>query len=63
MVLLVKHFFYQGRGRVIKGERREGPSQGTCMTDPQTWTTGWGLTVGTAGRGEQRGKIGTNIIE
>ena len=27
----------------------EGTSQRTCMNDPQTWTTVWGLTVGAAG--------------
>ena len=36
------------------------------MNDPQTWTIGWGLTVGMGGgqgRGEQWGKIGTTVIE
>ena len=36
------------------------------MNDPQTWTTVWGLTVGARGGlrgGEQRGKIGTTVIE
>ena len=40
-------------------KRREGTSQGTCMNDPWTWTTGCGLTVGGGsglGRGGQRGK-------
>ena len=30
-------------------KRREGTSQGTCMNDPWTWTTGCGLTVGVGG--------------
>ena len=36
------------------------------MNDPWTWTTGWGLTVGAGvgmGGGEQRGKMGTTVIE
>ena len=36
------------------------------MNDPQTWTTGWGLTVGAGGgrgRREQWGKTGTTVIE
>ena len=36
------------------------------MTDPWTWRTVWGLTVGAGdGVGEEgkRGKIGTTIIE
>ena len=37
------------------GGKKEGTSQRTCMNDPWTWTTGWGLTVG-AGRGGQREK-------
>ena len=44
----------------------EETSQRTCMNDPWTWTTGWGLTVG-AGLGWveecKRGKIGTTVIE
>ena len=31
------------------GKKGEGSSQGTCMDDPWTWTTGQGLTVGTGG--------------
>ena len=40
------------------GESREGSSQGTCMNDLWTWTTGWVLTVGVGsgqGRREQWG--------
>ena len=36
------------------------------MNDSWTWTTVWGLTVGVVGgrgRGGQRGKIGTTVIE
>ena len=36
------------------------------MNDPWTWTTVWGLTVGTGGRlgrRGQRGKIGATVIE
>ena len=36
------------------------------MNDPQTWTTGWGLTVGSGGgrrRGEKQGKVGKTVIE
>ena len=36
------------------------------MNDPQTWTTVWKLTWeqgGWMGRGGQRGKIGTTVIE
>ena len=36
------------------------------MSDPWTWATMWELTVGVGGRtgrGGQRGKIGTNVIE
>ena len=45
---------------------KKGSSQGTCVNDPWERTTGWGLTVGARGgmgRGEQRGKIGTTVIE
>ena len=41
-------------------------NQWTGINDPGTCTTGWGLTVGTGigqGRGEQRGEIGTIVIE
>ena len=46
------------------GSEGEGSSQGTCIKDPWTWTAGWGLTEG-GGRDsiEQRGKIGTTVIE
>ena len=27
----------------------EGASQRTCLNDPRTWTTVWGLTVGAGG--------------
>ena len=36
------------------------------MNDPWTWTTGWGMTVGTGGGwGEEGkgGKIGTTVTE
>ena len=46
--------------RFIKRKQEgEGTRQRTCMNDPQTWTTGWGLTLGIGGgmgRGGQRGK-------
>ena len=53
------------RGEDEAGKEGEGPSQGTDMNDPWTWTTGWGLTVGggSAGQGKQGGKIGTTVIE
>ena len=44
----------------------EGTSQGTCLNDPRTQTIGWGLAVGGGvglGGGEQRGKIGTTVIQ
>ena len=40
-------------------ERRGRDWQRTCMNDPWTWTTVWGLTVGVGaglGGGGQRGK-------
>ena len=41
----------RGEGKEGKQEKEgEGSSQGTCMKDPWTWTTGWGLIVG-AGMG------------
>ena len=49
-----------------KGTEGKGSSQGTCMDDPWTGTTGRGLTGSRcAGRtGESNGeKIGTNVIE
>ena len=48
-----------GGGRGIMVERGERISQRTCMNDPWTWTTLWGLTVGVEGglgRGGQRGQ-------
>ena len=36
-------------------EGGEGTSQRTCMNDPQTWTTVWGLTRG-AGVGIEENK-------
>ena len=44
----------RGRRRGTTVERR-----GTCVNDPQTWTTVWELTVGVrggVGRGGQRGE-------
>ena len=44
----------------------EETSQRTCMNDPWTWTTGWGLTVGVGmGREEESkgGKNRDNVIE
>ena len=41
------------------GKKREGISQRTCVSDPWTWTTVWGLTVGVGdglSGGGQRGK-------
>ena len=41
----------------------EGTSQTTCVNDPWTWTTVWGLTVGLEGGlggGGQRGKNWNN---
>ena len=44
------------------GKKAKG-HQGTCIRDPWTKPTGWGLTGG-AGLGESnRGKIGTTVIE
>ena len=59
---------------VTRGEDRggqwwkegEGTRQRTCMNDPQTWTTVWGLTVVVGrglGGGGQRGENGTTLIE
>ena len=36
------------------------------MSDPWTWPTVWGLTVGAwggLGRGGKQGKVGTTVIE
>ena len=53
-----------GRGKWWK--EGEGTSQSTCMSDPWTWTTVWGWTVGTGvcwmGEGKG-GKVGTTVIE
>ena len=49
----------RGEGKRDKqGKDGERSSQRTCIKDPWTWTTGWGLTGGVAGgdRGEQQGK-------
>ena len=53
---------------MITGNEGESSSQGTCLNGPWTWTTVWGLTVGTwygggLGKGGQRGKIGTTAKE
>ena len=64
----------RNRLTATRGELREGygwkevevTSQGTCMNDPWTWTTGWGLTVGVGmGREEESkgGKNRDNVIE
>ena len=48
------------KGIMIEGERTR---QRTCMNDPLTWTTVWGLTVEAGGglvRGGQRGKNWNN---
>ena len=48
----------KGWGMVEIGEET---SQTTCMNDPGTWTTVWGLTVGVGGglgKGGQKGKLG-----
>ena len=47
----------RGGGNWMKDS--EGINQRTCINGPWTWTTMWGLTVGTGsglGRGGQRGK-------
>ena len=41
--------------------KKGGTRQRTCVHDPQTWTTVWGLTVGVGGgmgRGGQGEKLG-----
>ena len=41
--------------------KRERTSQGICMNDSWTWTTGWGLTVGAGfgvGGRAKGGKLG-----
>ena len=50
-------------------EEGEGTSRRTCVNEPWTWTTVWGLTVG-AGVGAEGwaekgkgGEIGTTVIE
>ena len=48
----------RGGGRGV-AEERKGGDQSTCMNDPWTGSTVWGLTVGAGGgvgRGEQKGK-------
>ena len=53
-------------GRGIMVQRREGTRWRTCMNDPRTWTTAWGLTVGVGSGMDgvgQRGKIGTTLID
>ena len=56
-----------GEGRRGNGWKEGGGTrQGTCMNDPGTWTTGWGMTVGVGGGlggVGQRGKIGTSVTE
>ena len=42
----------RGEGDGESGKEGEESSQGTCINDPWTWTTGWGLTVGMGDRGE-----------
>ena len=45
-------------------EDGEGTSQRTCMNDPQTWTTVWGLSVGVGVGWAEEGKGGkTGITE
>ena len=55
----------QGRGQWCK--EAEGNSHRICINDPRTWAMLWGLTVGARwsvmGRGGQRGKIETTVIE
>ena len=58
----------RGRGRRVRSEEEEGPSQRTGINDPWTRTTGWGVTVGVGGwvgqgRREQWRKGGTIVIE
>ena len=51
-----------GRRGMVVG-RRDRTRQRTCMNDPRTWTTVWGLTVAVGigmGRGGQRGKTWDN---
>ena len=54
--------------RGINGEKGEGSSQGSCIKDPWSWTTWWGLIVGarcgvTIAGENNVGKIGTIITE
>ena len=58
----------RGEGeRDNSGEKGEGTSQRTRMNGLWAWTAVWGLTVWEwgpgMGRGRQRGKIGTTVIE
>ena len=40
------------------GKEGEGIRQRTCMNDPWTWTTVWGLTVGAGHEWAEEGKEG-----
>ena len=59
------HLTIVWRGIIL--ERREGTRQGTCMNDPQIWTTVWELTVGAGWVGwaeeVKMEKVGTTVIE
>ena len=56
----------RGGGREEWKKEREGTIQRTCMNVSWTWTTERALTVGERGglgRGGQKGKVGTTVIE
>ena len=50
----------KGGGRGIMVERRGRTTQRTCVNDPRTRTTVWGLTVGAGGGMGRGGQRGTN---
>ena len=62
----VKNKLTVTRGEVggNNGGKQGKGHQETCIKDPWTWTTGWGLTVGAGQVGKSNGeKIGTTVIE
>ena len=53
-------------GDVYLWKEGGGTRQRTCMNNPYTWTTVWGLTVGAGGGAMEEGKgrkIGTTVTE
>ena len=50
--------YQRGRGQREWWKEGEGINQRTCMNDPCTWTTVWGLTVGAGVCWMEEGKGG-----